>query len=114
MCTLTTCVCDCTGCKTSMVNNSYTVTYHPPVYPEPCRTCGRCPTCGKGGYEFVPYNPWQVPYYPPVIPWTVPYPSGPIWTVTSTNTLIAGNTPYNNYGGMGILNGVGMVMNETT
>ena len=41
--------------------------------PKPCPACGHCPTCGRGGHQLVPYNPWQ-PYYPP-------YPQ-PVWIGT--------------------------------
>lgn len=32
------------------------------VYPSPCPSCGRCPTCGKGGwgYGYPPYNPTPI------------------------------------------------------
>lgn len=47
--------------------------YH--VTPQPCPGCGRCPTCGRGGYPY-PYNPYPwYPYYPyrsdqiPTITW---------------------------------------------
>jgi len=26
-------------------------------HPEPCPSCGRCPTCGRGGYQTMPVYP---------------------------------------------------------
>lgn len=34
--------------------------------PVPCPGCGRCPTCGRGGY-------WTNPYYVPGYPYSEPY-----------------------------------------
>ena len=43
-------------------------------HPQPCPSCGRCPTCGRGGYFTQPYPYPYYPYYPqpyPNYPWTV-------------------------------------------
>lgn len=33
--------------------------------PEPCRACGTCPTCGRGGPRDVFDWTWRPPYYGP-------------------------------------------------
>lgn len=31
--------------------------------PQPCPSCGHCPTCGRGGFHTYPYNPWGYPVW---------------------------------------------------
>lgn len=45
------------------------------TYPQPCPSCGHCPTCGRGGYFQPYYNPY--PYY-----------YQPSWTITAGGTQI--------------------------
>ena len=37
-----------------------------------CPHCGRCPTCGRGPYEYHQYPYWPRPWYEPNITWTAP------------------------------------------
>ena len=36
--------------------------YYPPISHD-CPHCGRCPSCGRGGYGYVPNYPPPIPYY---------------------------------------------------
>ena len=38
--------------------------------PQPCPSCGHCPTCGRGGYYGAPYPYWRSVPYPT---WPNPY-----------------------------------------
>ena len=42
------------------------------IAPAPCPSCGHCPTCGRSGYQVIPWISPQ-PYYP----------SWPTWTYTT-------------------------------
>lgn len=54
------------------MNYGYGVPYNPGINPGVCPGCGRCNTCGRGGYQ-----PYTMPYIQPI---------QPIWTTTGTNS----------------------------
>lgn len=58
--------------------------------PEPCKTCGTCPTCGRGPYQFAPpvypwWQQWPYTYTTSVGTWTQP---GTQWTVTASDKAV--------------------------
>jgi len=71
--------------------------YAPWNQPHDCPHCGRCPSCGRGGYGYVPNYPppyWpnypqpyigDIPYYPPT---TIP---NITWTGGTTGQAVCGN-----------------------
>ena len=76
------------GSLNTMTQPTFTATQMP-LENGPCKACGYCPSCGRGGYQTTPLYP----YYPN------PYQTGPIWqwnpqysptytTGTGTNTNV--------------------------
>lgn len=61
---------------------------------QPCPGCGRCPSCGRGGYHtapFWPYQPTNVPYPSPYNPWAIPMGTTTVTAGQSDMTMASGN-----------------------